>query len=143
MRMLIRFMFGLIVVSALLAAGTETAEPLAVHHDSKMLERAALKAVRAFLRDDIGEVRNWLNLMEQSSRPLDHDRDAAYGPQIIDYSQSFHGTLERTQQLAAAGNIDKAFEQYKWTQRCCIDCHRKAREQGLHAGPDKETRPPG
>jgi hypothetical protein len=136
MRVLASFMLGMIVVSVLIAAGTETAEREPIHQDVKMTERAALKVIRAFLRDDAGDLLNWLRMMEQQIRPLDHERDGDYDQEIVSHSQSFHGTLERTRQLVAAGNIDKAFEQYKWTQRSCIDCHRKARDAGLIVVPD-------
>jgi hypothetical protein len=134
--MLASFMLGMIVVSVLVAAATETAEQVPIHQDVRMTERVALKVNRAFLHDDAGDLLSWLRMLEQQIRPLDHERDGAYGQEIVSHSQSFHGTLDRTRQLVAAGNIDKAFEQYKWTQRSCIDCHRKARDAGLIADSD-------
>jgi hypothetical protein len=143
MRALARFMLGLLLVSALLAAGPQTAELAPVHRDGAALEHAALEVVRAFLRDDGGAAGEWLYAMEQNSRRLHPERDEALGSKIVNYDQSFHLTLDRAREVIAIGDIDRAFDQYKWTQRSCIDCHRQARQQGLLAAEDQALQSSG
>jgi hypothetical protein len=143
MRVLIRFTLGLIVVSALLASGTETVELEPIHEDSAAMERAALEVARAFLRDDGETAGKWLHTMEKNSRRLHPERDEAYGSKIVNYDQSFHLTIDRAREVIAISDVDRAFDQYKWTQKSCIDCHRQARQQGLLAEPDQTLQSAG
>jgi len=143
MRALTRFMLGLMAVTALIAAGAETPEPAPIHRDGAAMEKAALEVVRAFLRDDGEAAGKWLNAMEKNSRRLHPERDEAYGSKIVNYDQSFHLTIDRAREVIVIGDIDRAFDQYKWTQRSCIDCHRQARQQGLLAEPDQALQSSG
>jgi hypothetical protein len=131
-------MLGIITVSAIVAAATESVELEPVHEDSKALERAVLKVTRSFLRDDLSAVKNWLSVMQQNGRLLYYETDMAYGPEIIDFNQSYYATLEQTALSIAANNPDRAFEHFKWVQRYCIDCHRKGRELGIIPYPGEQ-----
>jgi hypothetical protein len=143
MRALTRFMLGLMVVTILTAAGPETPEPAPIHLDAAAMEKAALEVARAFLRDDGDAAGKWLHTMEKNSRRLHPERDEAYGSKIVNYDQSFHLTIDRAREVIAIGDIDRAFDQYKWTQKSCIDCHRQARQQGLLAEPDQTLQSSG
>jgi hypothetical protein len=139
MRALTRFMLMLLLVTGAAASNLEKPEsdpappcPAPLHEDGEELEAAALEVTRAFLRDDGETALRWLETMERNCRRLHREKDAAFGAKIVDYDQTFHLTVDRVREIIrATGNMERAFDQYKWTQKSCIDCHALARERGL------------
>ncbi len=110
-----------------------------IHNDPQALEDAVLEALRAFLHEDAAAMRRSFDLMEESTRRIDRETDAAYGSEIINWEQGFHGTIDRGREMSGKGRLEDAFAQLVWAQRACVGCHQVARKQGslpVSAQPD-------
>jgi hypothetical protein len=127
------FALALLALAAVLAlSGVEAEEKLRpIHNDPQALEEGVLSAVRAYLHEDTAAMRRSFDLMEQSTRRIDRERDAAYGSEIINWEQGFHGTIDRGRELSGKGKLEESFNQLVWAQRACVSCHQAARKNGF------------
>ena len=100
-----------------------------------------LGATRAFLVEDGVTARAELDALKRESPPLDRDRDAVYGSEILSFDQAFHTTIDRAREYALAGRLADGFNQLVWVERACVTCHGMARKQGLLATPASSASP--
>jgi hypothetical protein len=133
MRSFAIFTLALLTLGCVLAlSGVEAEEKLKpIHNDPQALEDAVLGAMRAFLHEDVAAMRGSFDLMEESTRRIEREKDAAYGSEIINWEQGFHGTIDRGRELSGSGKLEDAFDQLVWAQRACVGCHQAARNRAL------------
>jgi len=134
-------LLSLVVLGAVPASDDELAgvsEPgvRAVHADTAKVEQALLAATLAFLRENPAEARSALDMIHRNSRALHGDEVGVVGADVLTYDRAFHETLDRSRELAGAGEIDAAFNQFVWVQRACRTCHALSRARGLMVVPE-------
>ena len=103
---------------------------LLVHRDPREVLEGTVEAARAYLLEDATAMRAALDRIERATRRLDRERDAALGKDLLVYEQAFHETLDRAREMSGKGDLEKAFNQFVWTQRACVTCHGIARDEG-------------
>lgn len=133
MRLFAVFTLALLTMAAVLALSwVEAEEKLQpIHNDPQALEDAVLGALRAYLHEDTAAMRRSFDMMEEATRRIDREKDAAYGFELINWEQGFHGTIDRGRELSGKGKLEDAFNQLVWAQRACLGCHQVARKQGF------------
>jgi hypothetical protein len=114
------------------APADEKATPTrSVHKDAAVVVESVLDATRAFLAEDPVAARRALDRLAEQSPPLDRERDAAYGSEILSFDQAFHTTIDRSREYASSRRMEDSFNQFVWVQRACITCHGMARTNGF------------
>lgn len=124
----------LLVVMVVIGSRAEEptgAGPRPAHVDNDGLIRAAMEATRAFLEEDGEAAVEALTLLEAAGRRLSEEDKARFGSQVVAFDKAFHQTLNDSRDYAAAGNIEKGFDQFVWVQRGCRICHSHARRAGV------------
>ena len=119
----------------LLPAGAgrgEEARPRPLHDDAAALEKAIQDTILALARDDAPRMRDGLDALEHGCRRTRDDEDLPKQLQLFD--TAFHLTLDRARELAGAGDIEHAAQQFCWIQSACRKCHDQARKDGLAVG---------
>ena len=143
---------SVLVLAAALAGGAGVDEPgqgaqpetrpsRPVHASAPRVVEHVLGATRAFLAEDGVAARAELDALKRESPPLDRERDAAYGSDILSFDQAFHVTIDRAREYAVAGRLADSFNQLVWVERACITCHGMARTRGLLAAPASSASP--
>jgi len=122
-------------------APSATQPPRRVHASASGVVERVLGATRAFLAEDGAAARVELDALKRESPPLDRDRDAVYGWEILSYDQAFHTTIDRAREYALAGRVADSFNQFVWVERACVTCHGMARTKGLLAPPASSASP--
>lgn len=103
----------------------------AIHVSTAKIEQALVAATVAFLRENSRDARSALDVIHENSRTLHPDEVDVVGSDVLAYDRAFHETLDRSRELAGAGELDAAFDQFVWVQRACRTCHALSRERGL------------
>lgn len=112
------------------AANGSADGPRPLHADPAEAEEALVRAVRAFLRDDLDGVASALDALARTTRVARPEEADDYGS-IVGYSRSFELTTNLAREYLAAGRPDDAYEQFVWLQKACRACHVEARGRNL------------
>lgn len=105
---------------------TAPAEARPMHESSAALERALLDAMQALSRGDTAALRTGLDGMEKACRRT--AREEPFDKEVYQFDLAFHAALDRARELAGAGDVEKAAQQFCWIQNGCRRCHEIARK---------------
>lgn len=117
------------VSAGAIAGGEPSGEapvPSRLHDDPSALERALLDAMQALSKGDGTALRAGLDGMEKACRRA--GREDAIPKEVYQFDLAFHATLDRARELAGAGDVEKASQQFCWIQNACRKCHDAARK---------------
>jgi hypothetical protein len=99
-------------------------------HDARV-DDLGVSIYRMYLTEDYEPIRAALRKLQDDCRELKVEERDRYGSTVVDYDRSFHRALDRTRELASAGEWDDSEKQYDWVLRSCVGCHRASRKAGF------------
>jgi len=117
--------------------------PKPYHQNALAMEEASLAVSRALIVEDMQAARKALDTLAEVSPALVPEAKEIYGRPIYDADRALQQTLTRAREFAALENVARAFDEFIWVRRTCLNCHDIGRKEGRlpASGPLRPSKP--